>query len=488
MDFSSAGYKNSEMAIPSVSTKATVTPSGADDASRIQDAIDAVSKLPIQSNGFRGAVQLGSGVFHVGNPLYLRASGVVVKGTLDTKGSLLTTINMIRKPFTLFEVGQSCSYATHGASVKIRDSYVPSGSHAVEVSDASSLSVGDTVLVQRDVSEAYVHFMGMDHLVRDGRPQTWIKAGTSITTERTIAAVNGSSIVFSVPLSDSIDSKYLDNGRVTKCSVSRLSNVGVESFHATAPSSTFNMSLSQSTFFIAKFECVLDAWVRDVATAGLYNFAEANGHSKRITVTDIFMSHADVKNADGAKSFVLSVSDSDEILVDSFVALGLDGLFFLGTGSTGSGPIVIRNAHFDGSGSSIQPHMRWSTGLLVETTNVTEGDGKASSGIDLIDRGTMGSGHGWTMGWGVVWNCKAPLFTVQQPPGATNWCIGCVGKRDPQPQPGGEPTKDLPEGIVDSPNAFVVPNSLFETQLKYRLRRSFSASYFDMHNFTASIA
>ena len=64
MDFSSAGYKNSEMAIPSVSTKATVTPSGGDDASRIQDAIDAVSKLPIQSNGFRGAVQLAaSGLF-----------------------------------------------------------------------------------------------------------------------------------------------------------------------------------------------------------------------------------------------------------------------------------------------------------------------------------------------------------------------------------------------------------------------------------------
>lgn len=473
MDFSSVGYKNSDVPIPFVATKATVTPSGGDDGTRIQDAIDAVSKFSLQSDGFRGSVQLAAGVYHVGKPLYLRTSGVVVKGTLDGKGSLLTSINLTGKPFTLFVVGQSCSYASHGASVKITDTYIPSGSHTLRVSNSSGLSVGDTVLVQRDVTDAYIHFMGMDHLVRDGKPETWIRAGTSIATERTVAAVKGTSITFTVPLSDSIDAKYLDNGRVTKCSVSgRLSNVGLESFYATAPGSTFNMSVPQSTFFIVQFECVIDAWVRDIATTGLYNFAEVKGYSKRITMEGISMSKAQVKNADSPKSSVINVDHSDQILVDRFQVLGLDDLFFLTTGSEGSGPLVIRNSHFDGIGSSIQPHMRWSTGLLVETTNVTQGDDKASSGIDIIDRGTMGSGHGWTMGWAVVWNCNAPLFTVQQPPGGTNWCIGCVGHMVPQPEPGGDPSKDMPQGIVDSPNAFVVPTSLFQTQLKYRLQNA----------------
>ncbi|SEL07495.1 hypothetical protein SAMN04488505_1011434 [Chitinophaga rupis] len=76
----------------------------------------------------------------------------------------------------------------------------------------------------------------------------------------------------------------------------------------------------------------------------------------------------------------------------------------------------------------IQLHQRCATGLLLDGCNVPDG------GIDLMNRGAMGSGHGWAIGWAVVWNCKAQLFLNQQPPGAANWVIGNQGERQ-KPNP-----------------------------------------------------
>jgi hypothetical protein len=72
------------------------------------------------------------------------------------------------------------------------------------------------------------------------------------------------------------------------------------------------------------------------------------------------------------------------------------------------------------------------------------------------------------MGWGVVWNCTADSFLVQNPPGAMNWLIGCVGRSRASSRPFGDgPT--LPGGIEDSPGVPVAPQSLYLAQLAERL-------------------
>src|SRR6516165_12214577 len=63
MDFSFAGYQGGGVALPSAPVQATVNPSGGDDTAAIQAAIDAVSALPLDANGFRGTVQLAPGAF-----------------------------------------------------------------------------------------------------------------------------------------------------------------------------------------------------------------------------------------------------------------------------------------------------------------------------------------------------------------------------------------------------------------------------------------
>ena len=49
-----------------------------------------------------------------------------------------------------------------------------------------------------------------DLLERNGQKQTWIKAGTIISADRTIAAIAGNRVTVSVPLSDSYDAAYLN--------------------------------------------------------------------------------------------------------------------------------------------------------------------------------------------------------------------------------------------------------------------------------------
>ena len=76
----------------------------------------------------------------------------------------------------------SGSYTMVGTAATITDAYVPSGTRTFHVSDASGLAVGKTVLVGRPVTQAWVDFMGMNTLVRDGMAQTWIAVGTTIST------------------------------------------------------------------------------------------------------------------------------------------------------------------------------------------------------------------------------------------------------------------------------------------------------------------
>ncbi len=85
-----------------------------------------------------------------------------------------------------------------------------------------------------------------------------------------------------------------------------------------------------------------------------------------------------------------------------------------------------------------------------------------------MNRGIMGSGHGWTVGGAVAWNCVARTYQIQQPPGAMNWAIGCVGESVPGAMPFGDAPL-LPQGTVDSAGTPVVPGSLYLAQLRERL-------------------
>jgi len=83
MDFSFAGYESGGVALPSVPAQVTLDPTGGDDTSAIQSAINAVSGMPPDANGFRGAIQLAAGSFNVSSTLNINASGSMLKVSLN---------------------------------------------------------------------------------------------------------------------------------------------------------------------------------------------------------------------------------------------------------------------------------------------------------------------------------------------------------------------------------------------------------------------
>ncbi len=143
-------------------------------------------------------------------------------------------------------------------------------------------------------------------------------------------------------------------------------------------------------------------------------------------------------------------------------SVNADNVWFSATGSGQAGPIVLLNCTFNGKGGA-ESHQRWSTGMLYD--NCTRPDG----GIEFRNRGSMGSGHGWSMGWGVVWNCEAKNFLSKIPPGAANWLIGCIGASMPLRRARSAKGRTCRKALsIRNPHP-VTPHSLYLAQLAERL-------------------
>jgi len=455
MDFSYAGYMSGGVKIPTVPVAKTVSPSGGDDTAAIQAAINEVSQMELK-NGFRGAVLLAPGTFNCSKELTIKAGGVVLRGSGSDKGG--TTINMTGSPHLCISISGEGEAKPAGKSVAITDAYVPSGAFSFHVADAGGFQPGDTVLIDRPATPAWVKFMGMDTLVRNGREEHWVSG--EMHTERTIKSISGNLITLEVPLADSFDARYLNppGGSVVKCDLSqRPTQIGVEHLRIVSPplAATIDQPLNRAL----RMDGVSDAWVCDLKVENTINSFYFGGNTSRITIENVDIQHA-VASIGAAKPEDFWTGGT-QTLVNRCSATG-DNVFYFSTGARMMGPVVVLNCVFHGNGH-IQPHMRWGTGLLVDNCQVPE------SGIDLMNRGIMGSGHGWTIGWSVVWNCTAKTYTIQQPPGSMNWAIGCKGTAETSAQPGSPKDVKLPSGIFDSQETPVTPGSLYLEQLKERL-------------------
>lgn len=97
-DYSHCGFRGGNVPLPEVQAKVLVDSMDGDATTAIQKAIDYVSDLPLDPDGFRGAVLFGPGTFNVEGQLNIRRSGVVLRGsnipnvtTSDQKLLLATT-------------------------------------------------------------------------------------------------------------------------------------------------------------------------------------------------------------------------------------------------------------------------------------------------------------------------------------------------------------------------------------------------------------
>lgn len=90
LDFSHAGYGGGGVPVPTVPVRETTWPVAGDNTANIQGAIDKVSALTPDKNGFRGAVFLRAGYYKMATPVTIQASGVVLRGeSMGDTGTVL---------------------------------------------------------------------------------------------------------------------------------------------------------------------------------------------------------------------------------------------------------------------------------------------------------------------------------------------------------------------------------------------------------------
>ncbi|MNK20200.1 hypothetical protein D3C87_384360 [compost metagenome] len=466
MDFSYAGYMGGGVALPNVAVKMTVKPlsdANADCTALIQAAIDKVAAMPLNKEGFRGAVLLAPGTYPCSKTIKIMADGVVLRGSgKSATGSIILMSGEKHPAITLSNglnqrIGNRLGNTDESEkAIKITNNYLPAGSKSFNVADAASLKVGDNIEVRKPVTDKWVKFMQMNDLVRDGKPQTWIKTGSLLITERRIAAINGLKITLDVPLVDSYDASYTNNETtlVLANDLKRLKQAGVESLRIISPPQAINHT--KALYYGLRLNGE-DCWLKDLDLMETMESVGIGG--RRITLQRV----AVVRKAlhEGASKPAEFAPNAGQVLLDQCSVAG-DNIWYVALGAGQTGPIVFLNCNFVGNGR-IEGHQRWSTGMLLDNCKAPNG------GMDFKNRGSMGSGHGWGTAWSVAWNCEASSYVNQIPPGTYNWVIGSKGKSMPLPRPFNNSGPALPEGIFDSQNVQVGPSSLYLTQLEERL-------------------
>ncbi|MBV8657669.1 MAG: hypothetical protein JO142_07595 [Burkholderiales bacterium] len=451
-DFSYAGYHGGGVRLPEPASTVDVRPAAdGESCDAIQNAIDQIARQQ-PSNGIRGVVRLLPGTYTCSRPIQIQTDGVVLRGS----GVDSTTLSMAGDPHTAIDVRPASAIkAKRSKGVPVTDAYLPVGALSLHVAEASGFKVGDRVKLYHVISADWIHAMGMDELVRNGQPQTWIKPGTLFGMERTIAGIQANEITLDAPITDALDTAMTGDGGITLQSSddsATLANIGIENLRITSPAQT-GKNISEALFAGIQASQVRDVWFRNLELDDTVAALSLN-ESDRVTVQQVSVKEDYLLGKAAGGAAILSVQGASSQILFDRCRIDANGMFFFATASGVPGPLVILNSVFQGNGS-IQPHMRWSTGLLVDSTSVPAG------GIEFINRNTMGSGHGWAVGWSTVWNSSASSLDIEQPPLATSWCIGCKGPRHVKFH--GQ------EGVYERYGQDALPASLYLEQLRERL-------------------
>ena len=486
-DYSYAGYMGGGVPLPEVPVKATLRPGNGDQSSRIQAVIDAVSKMPADARGIRGAVLLEKGEYQLDQPIKIRAGGVVLRGegSGESDGTVLRAT--MHKKCTLISVGGEVSDRKEekGTRKQIVDERVPVGAKTITVESIGAFKVGDQVIVVRNTNDKWVHEVGMDEI--PGRPgaeertKMW-KAGPREAYDRTIAAINPSTgsgqakITLDVPLYNDITRefgggyvyRYTFDSRIAQCGVENLRAVSIwtkkpgEGLADEKGTKTAD-DLKHADHFIV-IDNARDCWVRDCYSVdflqGSY-WVERN--ARNVTIQDCGAVVPDPK-----LNYYID-EPHGETSRYTFCLLGQGNLVLRGWGRFGrhtfmtqsmvAGPNVFLDCNAEQQHSISETHHRWATGVLFDCIGQ-----KSPTSLESVNRAWMGSGHGWSGAYVTMWNCVGNPIICEIPPTASNWAVGCAGERTHGPF-----NKQIVEEAYDSWGKHVEPMSLYRAQLRERL-------------------
>ena len=446
MDYSYCGYHCSEQPIPSVKAITYVTPSGQDDASAIQAAIDWVSQQkPDKQTGFRGAVLLGEGVFSISNPLRIRTSGVVLRGSGREK-------TIIRK--TGYDRGAAIYIeGTHDIITKdtFNISDVKAGSLACYVQGGSSaLKQGSRITIWRPSTQEWIDHLNCASFGGGKRMGYWAwhPGDIDLRWNRQILSTQGSEITLNAPVTCSIEQRwggakvivYEHPGLISECGVENLS---VASDYE--PSLPMDEDHCWDGIYIADAE---NCWVRMVNFRHMAGSAVVIQKSAQQMTVEDCQSMAPISEIGGFRRRTFLTMGEMTLFQRCYSEHGINDF---AVGHTAPGPNAFVQCESYESWGPSGAISSWAPGILFDIVNI--------DGNDIVFKNweLEKFGAGWSTANSTMWQSTAAgLFCYSPDSLNRNYSNGCWG----QIQGNGE---------YSEMNEHVKPYSLFASQLEKRL-------------------
>lgn len=443
LDYSTAGYRGGA-SLPVFSSVVepnrvvNVAAVAGDNRAQIQAAIDQVSAMPLNAQGFRGVVQLGAGQYDISDTIQIGSGGVILRGVGD--GASATSNTVLRSTSTqqidMIQVGNFTQYANNlfrvGTPSAIVDKVVPGGATSFRVADPAAFNVGDWVNVKREPTQDWFDQVSVD-FPNDPSGNNWGWNTSDIRytfqQEREITRIEGDRVFVHAPLSHNIDGRVA-NGTIEHYNHRRISNVGIEGIRGTTvfdPSQTANVGGSNQftdedhAWTFINLLHAQDAWVRDITGEHLaLSTVKVTGVSRSVTVEDA-KSVTPVSIVTGGRRYAFMLNGGQFVLMKDLESEFGRRDFANNSTFNGfnRGPNVFLDATATDSFATTGPHAGYATGTLYD--NVSDDKGLEAK---LTNNPPV---HGWRGAHTVFWNSVGPEFAIKNPPGSRNYLIGATG-------------------------------------------------------------
>jgi hypothetical protein len=459
VDFSHAGYGGGGQPIPDVPVRLVVGAGTGSDRQRLQGAIDIVSAMPRGADGFRGAVLVERGVYHIDGALHVGSSGVVLRGEGPAPGGTELIADGTSRRALITAAGGGNRVEVDGSRRPISAGYVPVGARTIPLAATTGLAAGDRVVVTRPSTKEWIAELGMN-LFQGWRPENrlhWQAGSRDISWERTVAAVDAHSVSLDAPLTTALDERF-GGGTLARVEYpGRIERVGIENLALVSAYGTGRPADEDHAWIAIALDKIEHAWVRRVAARHFAGSAvDVGGDARAVTVEDV-ESVAPVSEVAGYRRRAFFTSGQLTLFRR---CRSEHGRHDFGVGITAAGPNVFLESSSRDALDFSGPLESWASGVLYDDVVIR------GNALRLTNRGTADQGQGWAAANSVLWNSEATDVEVQSPPGAVNQAYGCKGVVTGDGivwDPRTAPFRDFYRGSA------VEPRSLYLAQLAERL-------------------
>ena len=484
-DFSYAGYKNSNVEIPSgIPAVKMLAPIQGDNTAHIQAAIDSIALMPLQSNGFRGALLLTKGLYNVSGTIKINASGIVLRGEGDGADAANSTIiygtgNAPIHRTVVIAGGGSINYwsgEVSGTRTLISSDTVYAGDRVLYVENATAYSVGDNIIIYHPCTDQWLQKINYGEVHQgefgsDSLDVPWEVNSQPIIFNRVITNISGNRITIDAPVFNHLVKTESPSYIYKYDRAGLLTNIGIENLRIDIETAG---GLDENHAWQALDLCqVEDAWVKNCTFIHFGQSGIRTLNATRITV-DSCRALDPVSEITGERRYNFQLAEGSQLILFRNCYSSNGRHDYMSNGASTVSGCVFLDCISTGAYAPSEGHRRWSQGLLYDNLKELTGPRPTYEPrlLCLYNRGFEGTGHGWSAVHSVAWNCdvNTGALIVQKPPTGQNYALGCKGAV----------TGLYPLALFVEPQGFIEgtdqqninPRSLFIAQLADRLNSS----------------